>query len=431
LFDALEEPSFSEALLQAIARRRRFKGALGEVLAWPGEAFRQLRGPADTPLAPAVLAGDEYDTSVAYGDRLFLKVFRRIEEGVNPELEVTRFLTEKTAFTHLPALAGAIEYRNGQQEPLTLAVLEGFVPNEGNAWKYTVDALGLFFERVLTRQAPAQDLPVPQRPLLDLVEEEFPPPVQELIGPFLASVGLLGQRTGELHVALASDPTDPAFAPEPFTTLYQRSLYQSVRTQTRQAFDLLRKRLKGLPEDAREDADNVLAYEEEMLQRLRSIFERKLQAQRTRCHGDYHLGQVLYTGKDFVILDLEGDPNRPLSDRRRKRSPLRDVASMLRSFHYATVSAARKGRIRPEDLLPLVPWARLWHLWVSVTFLKGYLGAASQGSFLPPDRDGLRTLLDFSLLKRTVNELRFELTNNPERVRIPLRGLLHQLQAGH
>jgi maltose alpha-D-glucosyltransferase/alpha-amylase len=431
LFDALEEPNFGEALLQAIARRRHCKGTAGQMRAWPADTFRRLRGPDDTPLAPSVLAGDEYDTSVAYGDRLFLKVFRRVEEGVNPELEVTRFLTEKTGFTHLPALAGAIEYRNSQKEPLTLAVLQKFVSNEGNAWRYTLDNLGRYFERVLTLKTPEHDLPMPQRPLLDLVAEDIPPLAQDLIGPFLPAAQLLGQRTGELHVALASDPTDPAFAPEPFTTLYQRSLYQSVRTQTRQAFDLLRKRLKALPDEAKQDAQHVLDHEAELLHRLRSIFERKIDAQKTRCHGDYHLGQLLYTGKDFIILDLEGDPHRPLSDRRRKRSPLRDVASMLRSFHYATASAARKGRIRPEDLLPLVPWARLWYLWVSVVFVKAYLDVATHASFLPTDRQELHTLFDHSLLKRSVNELRFELTNNMEHVRVPLRALLHQLQVGY
>jgi maltose alpha-D-glucosyltransferase/alpha-amylase len=272
-------------------------------------------------------------------------------------------------------------------------------------------------------------LPVPQRPLLDLAGEDVPALAQEEIGSYLADAGLLGQRTGELHVALASDSADPAFAPEPFTTLYQRSLYQSVRTQTRQAFLLLRRHLKALPEPTRADAHQVLAREEELLLRLRSVFEQPIQAMRTRCHGDYHLGQVLFTGKDFVILDLEGDPHRSLSDRRRKRTPLRDVASMLRSFHYATVAAVKLGKIRPEDVPILQPWARLWHLWVSVAFFKAYLAVAATDSFLPKRPEELRILLDHSLIKRCVNELRFELANNTDRVRIPLRGLLHMLPA--
>jgi maltose alpha-D-glucosyltransferase/alpha-amylase len=431
LFDAVEERAFAEALLQAIARKRRFKGTAGTICAWPAHGFAQMRGPAGVPLVPEVVKGEESDTSMAFDARLFLKVYRRIEEGVSPELEVTRFLAERTTFTHFPPLAGAVEYQNGPgpaPEPLTLAILQGYVHNEGNAWRYTIDMLTRYFERVLTLPLPDPELAVPHRPLLDLVEGEVPLRVQEVLGPSLPAAGLLGQRTGELHVALASSTDDPHFAPEPFTTLYQRSLYQSARTQARRAFELLRKRLKDMPEAVAEDSRRILEHEEELLHSLRSIYEHKITAMRTRCHGDYHLGQVLYTGKDYVILDLEGDPDRPLSDRRRKRSALRDVATMLRSFHFATRSALRKGSLRPEDIQPLEPWARLWYLWVAVAFVKGYLAAARQGSFLPPTRGELAMLLDFSLLKRVVNELRYELENDTGRVTIPVRALLYFLQ---
>jgi maltose alpha-D-glucosyltransferase/alpha-amylase len=425
LFDACDERDFAEALLQAIARRRRFKGSAGEVQGWPAETFRKLRGPAEEPLEPEVLSGAENDTSLAFGHRLFLKVFRHVAEGVNPELEVNRFLAEKAAFPHVPPFAGAVEYRNGQQEPMTLAVLQGYVPNEGDAWHYTIDALSHYLEHVLTLRPPEGQLVPPHRDVLDLAGEEVPREVRDLIGHYYPAAELLGRRTGELHAALAAPVGDPDFAPEPFTTLYQRSLYQSVRTQARQAFELLRRRLKGLPEDEQRDAREVLERENDMLQRLRLIFERKITAQRIRCHGDYHLGQVLYTGRDFVILDLEGEPARPLSDRRRKRSPLRDVASMLRSFHFATVSAMRKGRIRPEDLRPLVPWARLWYLWVAAAFVRSYLDVALQGDFLPMSRDELKILLDYSLIKRAVNELRGELAGKAQLVKIPLQALLH------
>src|SRR5262249_12735167 len=159
----------------------------------------------DGTLEPVLLPGEESDTSVAFDNRLVLKVFRRVEEGVNPELEMNRFLAEKASFTHVPPFAGAIEYHNGQREPYTLAVLQGYVPNEGNAWRYTTDALGRYFERVLTLPMPA-DFPTPPKPSLDLVDSEVPHLVQELLGSYLAAVHLLGQRTGELHVALSSFP---------------------------------------------------------------------------------------------------------------------------------------------------------------------------------------------------------------------------------
>src|SRR5262249_51252468 len=158
-----------------------------------------------------------------------------------------------------------------------------------------------------------------------------------------------------------------------------------------------------------EDAQKALAYEPDLLERLRSIFKHKIDAMRIRCHGDYHLGQVLYTGKDFVILDLEGDPSRPLSDRRRKRSPLRDVAGMLRSFHFASAFALDRGKIRPEDAPALEPWARLWRRWASVAFVRAYLAAAGPGCFLPRARAELGVLLEYSLVKRVINELRYQL----------------------
>jgi maltose alpha-D-glucosyltransferase/alpha-amylase len=350
-------------------------------------------------------------------------VFRRAEEGTHPELEVGRFLQERTSFRATAAVAGAVEYRPFGGEPITLAVLHAQVPHQGDAWAYTSDALGLFFERALTLHIPMEELPLPNRPLLDLTAEEVPPLGQEVIGSYLAAAQTIGRRTAELHLALTSDPTDPAFAPEPFTTLSQRSMYQSMRSQARQALEQLRKRQKQLPDDLRPLAQEVLEREADLLERARMILDRKFAAQRTRVHGDYHLGQLLFTGRDFVIIDFEGESGRPLSDRRRKRSPLRDVAGMLRSFDYATQGALTRGDLRPEDVARLEPWARLWHLWVSAAFVRAYLAALDGASFLPANRDDLRLLLDFHLLKRVVNELRAKVAARSPGVRVPLRAL--------
>jgi maltose alpha-D-glucosyltransferase/alpha-amylase len=431
LYDPVGEKSFAEAVVEAVARRRRFRRAGGELLAYPTRVFRQWHSPAEPVPEPALLRAQQSNTSVVYGDRFILKVFRRLEEGMNPELEVGRFLAEKTSFTQAPPLAGALEYRRSWGEPMTLAVLHGLVPNQGDAWQLTQDSLGRYFERVLAGQIPAQDLPVPQQPLVDLVEGEIPRCTQDVIGSDLESARLLGQRTAELHVALASVTADPGFAPEPFTIMYQHSLYQSARTQARQVFEFLSQQLKDLPEAAREDAQQLLSLEGELLKRARSILEQKITALRIRCHANYHLGEVLFTGKDFVILDFEGDPSRSRSDRRRKRSGLRDVASMLHSFHYAALSALNKGSVRPEDRVPLQPWVRSWHLWVSVAFVKAYLQGASEAAFLPKTRAELGVLLDFYLVKRALQDVHDELENSPDRVRIPLQGLLQVLQASH
>jgi maltose alpha-D-glucosyltransferase/alpha-amylase len=428
LYDPLGERHFSQALLEAVARRRRFKGTGGELAGWRTRAFHP-RAPGEPVPEPALLrAGDHRNTMVVYGDRYLLKVYRRVEEGVNPGLEATRFLNEKTSFAHVPPVLGVLEYRRGWGEPLTLAALQGFVPNHGDGWHLAVDALGRYYEQALTEPNRSRELPFPNKTFLELADEDLLPLAQEMIGSHLEAARLLGQRTAELHLALGSRGDDPGFAPEPFSTLYQRSLYQSLRAQTRRTVDLLRKRVSSLREPAQQDGRRLLELEAEILKRIRSIFEHRITAQRLRCHGEYHLATVLWTGKDWVIIDLEGDPSRSFGERRLKRSPLRDVASMVRSFHYAALCALRSRAVRPEDQATLAPWARFWHLWVSTAFLKGYLHAAAGASFLPGNREELGVLLDFYLLKRAVGELNFELTHNPEQVRVPLLGLLHLLE---
>ncbi len=279
-----------------------------------------------------------------------------MEAGTHPELEVGRFLQERTPFRATLPVAGALEYRPFRDEALTLAVLHGEAPHQSNAWAYTRDALGLYFERALTLQVAASDLPLPDRPLLDLAGEEVPVLAQEVIGSYLASVETMGRRTAELHLALASDSHDPSFAPEAFSTQIQRSMYQTLRSQVRQALESLRKYLKETPDELRKTAQEVLDREADLLDRARSILTRRIAAQQTRIHSDYHLAQLLFTGRDFVVADFEGDPLRPLTDRRHKRSPLRDVASMLRSFDFATQNALTEGQLRPEDAIRLGPW---------------------------------------------------------------------------
>jgi maltose alpha-D-glucosyltransferase/alpha-amylase len=260
-------------------------------------------------------------------------------------------------------------------------------------------------------------------------------------------------------VALASAPAEPDFAPEPFTMLYQRSIYQSMRSRVGRVLHLLNRRLKRLPEELRGEAQQVLDRKGDLIARARAVLERKITAQRIRCHGDYHLARVLYTGKDFVLSDFEGDPSRPLSERRLKHSPLRDVAGMLRSFHYAACTAlsgsaeggvplpgvsraeqlhaghvteqptgrVQSGPLRPEDLVVLEPWARFWYASAAAAFLGAYLAAALPGGFLPVTAEGRAVLLDVLLLERAVYELGHELSHRPARAAIPLRGILQLL----
>jgi len=424
LYDALYDANFCKALLAAVARARRYKGRGTEIQAQPSNVFRKLRGNAKMSIEPSILKREQSNTSVIYGDRMILKLFRRVSEGLNPDLEIGRFLTEKAAFAHTPPLAGSLELRKGKAEPATVGILQGLVPNEGDAWSYTLDRLDDYFDEILTRQPDNEQAALPASSLVELTEQEIPALAQELIGSFLPSAHLLGQRTGELHMALASDTKSPAFAPEPFTALYRRSLYQSMRTLADQSLTLLGKRIKGLPEELRPSVDKILKLENRIFDRLRQIVDAKISAMRIRCHGDYHLGQVLFTGKDFVIIDFEGEPARPITERRIKRSPLRDVAGMLRSFNYATVSKIKSESARPENLAQLTRWARFWNLWVSVNFLKGYFDATRNSAFLPKTGAERKLMLDIYLLEKAVYELGYELNNRPDWVSVPIEGIL-------
>jgi maltose alpha-D-glucosyltransferase/alpha-amylase len=317
-----------------------------------------------------------------------------------------------------------LELRRGKNSLATVGILQSWVRNEGDAWRYTLDHLADFFEACSAKTALSAELCRPSGHIVDFVEREVPEAVRETIGTYLASAALLGRRTGELHLALAADRTDPNFAPEAFTPFYRRAVYQSMRTLADRALATLRDKLKQLPEGERAEAERVLALKNEIFNRFRSLVDQKISAMRIRIHGDYHLGQVLFTGKDFVITDFEGEPAQPINERRGKRSPLRDVAGMLRSFDYAALTALKSGEFRNDNLRHANVAANCWVFWVSVIFLQSYLEAGRSGGFLPASNQELKSLLDLYLLHKAIYELYYEFNNRPEWIGVPLRGIL-------
>ncbi len=431
LYDGLYSEALRNLLLQMLRAKKKIKGSRGELVACEGEALKALKRSRKLELPSRVLRAEQSNSSVQYENSYFLKLYRRFEEGPNPDPEMVRYLSEAVGFKAVPAYAGSLEYRCKDSEPLVLAMLQEFVASQSDAWTLTLNILRQFFDSALTR---AEDPPRVERgfrPLLTIRRDRLPEKVQRLVGSvYLEQTALLGQRTAEMHRALASPTADPLFAPEPFSRLYQRSLCQSLRSRALRGLDLLEKSRRRFPEQQREQALQVLNARQRILAIGRKVLNGKIGGQKIRIHGDYHLGQVLFTGKDFAIIDFEGEPMRSPGERRLKYSALRDVAGMLRSFHYAVFSALFEHlRIRTEDRETLEPYAELWYQYVSGVFLSAYRETAAEGGFLPQREEEIEILLQAFLLDKGIYEIIYELNNRPEWIVIPVRGILSILES--
>lgn len=435
IYDVTGERSFWVRLHELMSRRRRIAGERGDLVAWHNSEYRRLRGDVAAELVPNILRADTSNSAAVLGDLFHVKLFRKIDIGVNPDLEICQFLTERVRFPYAPALAGAVEFRPTDGEPMTIAILSEFLRNAQQGWEYALNEIGRYYERVGT-EFTLHELTGELKPETrwhDLIDREPSQLAQQAIGPFLHSAELLGQCTAELHLGLAQGTDDPRFAPEPFTPFYQRGMYQSMRNHARRILQTLRRLIPKLPSSVQADARHIADLENDVIAHFRQIIDRRITALRIRCHGDYHLGQVLHTGKGFAIIDFEGEPMRAISERRIKRTPLRDVAGMIRSFHYAS-QAGLLGEVpgvvvRREDAESLTPWARYWYLWVSARFVYGYVTKAHEASFLPRSRDELRFLLDMHLLDKALYELNYEMNNRPDWIAIPIRGILDLMNA--
>ena len=424
IFDATQTPEFHECLLATIRDEASHPGEHGEIRGFRSSAFARTSSAISENPKARVLSGEQSNTSIIYGDRLILKLFRRLEEGVNPDLEIGNFLTETAHFAHIPALAGHLEYRThgGPRRSMTQGILQAFVPNQGDAWRYTLKFLTQFYEQVAARREQTAFLALESRQR----NEEPPEFALPLLEPYLSAAALLGKRTAELHLALSSDAHNPSFAPEPFTPEFQVAFRDTLAQLTAHILHLLRNKVAQLPAGLRKTAEDIAAQEHQIQRRFASLLNAPIRAMRARIHGDYHLGQVLYTGSDFVIIDFEGEPARSLAERQTKRSPLQDVAGMMRSFEYAAFApllGTAGSQDRYSDLQRFAPWAEAWCGWATGRFLKAYFDTSGSAIYLPPDPDEATKLLKLHLLEKAIYELGYELNNRPNWVGIPLKGI--------
>jgi maltose alpha-D-glucosyltransferase/alpha-amylase len=428
LGDALADPVFAGTVLNLMRERDRLRSLSGEIEPTHTSALRRALNSSPLP-APAIQNTKEGNTAAVFQDRVVLKFFRRLSLGTNPELEIGRHLTAKN-FPNSPHVLGALEYAGNDGSNLTLAIAKAFIPYAKNAWQFTLDAVTRYYERVFATGAQGQspELPPAFGPL-KLLQHGAAPENPDHVGSYLESARLLGVRTAELHLALAAGSEDGEFVMEPITPYYLRGVFQTMRFLASQNLRLLRRQLKALPPDLAPVAQRVGDLEPAILKLYRPLIEQQFEAGRIRVQGDCRLNQILWTGKDFVFFDFEGDVNLPISERRLKRSPLVDVARLVRSFHHAAYAGflqqVELGTIARENLPKFEPWVRHWNRAVSRAFLQAYCDRARESGLLPGEEDKLRTFLLAYLMHEVVDELGRELRARSDNVRAPLQAILN------
>jgi maltose alpha-D-glucosyltransferase/alpha-amylase len=384
-------------------------------------------------LGSRIASAEQSNTSIIYGDQLILKLFRRLQPGENPDVEIGRFLTKVARFPRIPPFLGEISVTQPGGSRTTAAMLQGLVANQGDGWEWFLQQLAAYFPAVAALPAP------PSAPSPSFGEECEPPcQIREPAGSSLQAAALLGRRSAEMHLALAFPTSDPAFAAEPFTAEDLERDALRIQTQILTSLEALKLKIATLDDSLTDNAALVLPRRTELLGRARAITGVRAAGQRIRIHGDYHLGQTLCTQGpeagggtepgDFVLLDFEGEPARPLAERRQKQSPLKDVASMLRSFSYAAFSGLDQYlRGNPDAACHaerLSAWSVCWQNSVSAEFLRAYRQTLAVNPDLLPSPRQAQPLLDAYLLEKALYELLYELNNRPAWLHIPLASIL-------
>jgi maltose alpha-D-glucosyltransferase/alpha-amylase len=437
LHDGTSDEGFRQRLLSLIERNGDLPSAKGRVQGQRSSAYTEARG--DETLIGRTGSAEQSNTSILYGGKLILKLFRRLQPGENPDTEIGRFLTETAHFPHIAPFLGDIrvlQEGRGSGEPTTLAMLQGLVQNEGDGWQWTLEELSRYFDSCASCPAP-QD--IGSAPTF-VTETAVPADAEEHAGLYLKSAAHLGRRTAEMHLALATPTENKAFRAEQFTSDDLARDAARIEVQITNSLDALRRGMVQMSTSSTDSADNestsdiaatILSQRRDLLSRARRLagVEPGLAGRRIRIHGDYHLGQTLRSKADFVILDFEGEPARPLEERRVKQSPLKDVAGMLRSFSYAAYAGLnafmqRRPAAAAQENRPLEQWTKLWVNAVSTEFLAAYKTTMAGSGGLLADPAQAQALLNAYLLEKALYELLYELNNRPAWVRIPMIGIL-------
>ncbi|WP_342643698.1 maltose alpha-D-glucosyltransferase [Rhodoligotrophos ferricapiens] len=415
LFDSSQSDDFVRMVVAAMREGRRIASENGEIVF---SATEQLRG-LDLAEVPEVrrLGAEQSNTSVLLDNKVMLKLYRKLQEGVQPDIEVGRFLTERAAFANTPAYLGSIEHVDSDGRPTVLGAAYSFIRNQGDGWEATVEWLKRFIDDEAMTLA-ARNLSVEDAS------------ITEALAPYLDRARTLGRRTADLHLAFAIATDDPAFTPEPIAESDLAEWVQAVHDQHARAVSAINTLPEGLPAKIRGSAERMLQSGELISRRIDELAARPIAGFKTRVHGDFHLGQVLVAQNDFYIIDFEGEPARPVDERRRKTSPLKDVAGMIRSFEYAAFTAIRWAEDEPVTDEAAVAAVRQWNRQTSAAFLDAYkqtIRAAPDRRELELPEAAFNSLLELFLLEKALYEVAYEASNRPKWVDIPLTGLMRIL----
>jgi maltose alpha-D-glucosyltransferase / alpha-amylase len=422
LIDALFEETFRNDMFRLIQSNSEVPTTEGVLRFESGTIVKDF---APEKIESEILKAEQSNTSVIYNDQFFFKIYRKLDSDINPDLELVRYLSEKTNFENAPQYGGGIEFYDQNTKMTTvLGLMQNKIQNQGDAWVSTLEALTRYYEKVFEK-VEKTDTPPPLVSKSKMYFEDAPPLIQRLIGAVTYErITLLARRTAEMHIALGLATDNEDFTPERFTQHYQRSVYSGHRKLVAEKFSALEKRMSSLPEHVRTEAQEVLNLREQIQDCFAEIYGIKLEANKTRVHGDYHLGQVLFNGKDYYIIDFEGEPLLSISERRLKKTPFKDVAGMMRSLHYAAYGQlVLNQNFRKEDIPFLEHWALQWYHYVSQFYLTAYLDRAAGASFLPPDEAGQKLLLRCYMLEKAIYEVGYEMNARPDWLRVPLRGV--------
>ncbi len=426
VFDGIFDEIFQQNFMKAISIKRTIRGNNGELYFSKEKKLQKLFTDSRQFAPSKLLKADNKDMIILYNENIVLKLYRRLEEGIHPGAEILSFLSNMTSFQNIHQFAGKITYEQNNAEPITIGLIKKYIPNQGDAWLYFLDAAKKYFENLyINNKTKKRRIKSLTNLFVDSSKIRNGVAIADAVDNiYIEMAGLLGERTAQLHLALSSNYEDKDFIPESYSSFYQRSIYQSLRSNIKNTFRLLKKYMNNLDKELRREAVKTLEFEEEIIDYIAIILKDKISAKRIRIHGDYHLRQILFTGKDFVITNFEGPSSIPISERRIKRSALRDAASMVWSFHFAAFVASFTDDVQAKaEIAKSELFAQQWWLYIGNKFLSSYLKSVKNADFLPDDKDEIEYLFHFYFLEKILLELANCLTENSPWLNIPFKGL--------